>query len=157
MTIATVGRGPKVSRDEKGEECFGEWLKTARETARMTQVDLADAARVSQSYVSAIERGINPRPDRRFVLAFARALGRPIGEALRAAGDDELAERINDGHAPARVLVRGEPFTIWLGEDDGAFEVTADDPLHDILQGYAQGRKKSGAPGKEGSTAGGRN
>ena len=72
---------------------FGKWLSAKREKAGLTQEGLAEAAGVSPSYISALEREeINtkdgkprqPKVDK--VEKIARALGVPVDEARAEAG-----------------------------------------------------------------------
>lgn len=77
---------------------FGEWLRGNRKAAKLSQVQLAARATdqgfpVTDAYVSMIEReydknkkGQPTRVNQDLVVAFAKALGVPIDEALLAAG-----------------------------------------------------------------------
>jgi transcriptional regulator with XRE-family HTH domain len=65
---------------------FGDYLRQHRKRQGLSQGQLAHKAKISQSYVSGLERGMNRQPDRDNVLALADALGVPRQEALRAAG-----------------------------------------------------------------------
>jgi transcriptional regulator with XRE-family HTH domain len=72
---------------------FGEWLYETRKQSRFSQDELASRADVSKNYISRLERneghpttGAPPQPSRRVVEALAGALGKPISEALQAAG-----------------------------------------------------------------------
>jgi transcriptional regulator with XRE-family HTH domain len=92
-------------------ERFGRWLFENRKKSKLTQQDLANAAKCSASYLSMIERGAKHpqsdgplRPSEEIVEALARALGRPTGEALLAAGYapplDWLSITVTDRHVP---------------------------------------------------------
>lgn len=72
---------------------FGEWLRLARKTARLTQGEVAKRAGISTSYVSTLERNAGhpiteaePQPKLEVVDSIARAVGVEIDEARLAAG-----------------------------------------------------------------------
>lgn len=78
---------------EKHKMPIGEKLKLWRETARMTQKELADAAGVSVAYISNLERNISyntrsgtPRVSEDLCRRFAEALQLPEDEVREAAG-----------------------------------------------------------------------
>lgn len=57
-------------------------LKEARTKARLTQVELAAAAGISQAYVSAVERGVLPQ-DALQLRTWLRARGESLGKLAR--------------------------------------------------------------------------
>jgi transcriptional regulator with XRE-family HTH domain len=61
---------------------FGEWIRTARRAAGLSQAALAKAARISSVYVSQIEAGLRIPSDRNTRL-IAQAVGLPWQEVLR--------------------------------------------------------------------------
>lgn len=72
---------------------FGKWLITKRKDRRLTQLELAQRAGVSVSYISAMERdgpagrdGSPRRPHIDKIDRLAKALGCPLDEARLAAG-----------------------------------------------------------------------
>lgn len=48
----------------KNEEKFGQYLRRLREAAGVTQLVLASFCKISKQYISDIEKGNNPPPDR---------------------------------------------------------------------------------------------
>lgn len=62
---------------------FGEWIRTARRAAGMSQAALAKAAKISPVYVSQIEAGLRIPSDRNARL-LAEAVGLPWRDVLRA-------------------------------------------------------------------------
>ena len=70
-------------------ESFAEYVKYHRSALGLTQGELAEKSKISQSYVSGLERGINKEPDRDIVISLAGALGRPKKEALAVVGYSE--------------------------------------------------------------------
>lgn len=82
-----------MSQKRKGTQKFGLWLREKRQTARLTQTEVAKLAGISPSYVSTLERGephsvskIPVKPERETVLAIAKAIGGNPNEALVLAG-----------------------------------------------------------------------
>jgi transcriptional regulator with XRE-family HTH domain len=57
-------------------------LKTLREEKRLTQVDLAKRARVTQSYVAMLEGGNKANPSLAILKRLAKALGVPVTALL---------------------------------------------------------------------------
>lgn len=53
---------------------FGQALRTRREAERLTQLDLAEEAGLSESYISQLERGLHA-PSLEAIDALAQALG----------------------------------------------------------------------------------
>ncbi|MES2464221.1 MAG: helix-turn-helix transcriptional regulator [Armatimonadota bacterium] len=88
-------------------ETFGQWLKRKRASTRprMSQQELADAAGVTQSYVSLIERtagtDAEPEVDREKVTLLAQALDESVKDALATAG---YAERERTREKPIRYI-----------------------------------------------------
>lgn len=74
---------------------IGRRISLWRDTARMTQQELADAVEVSREYVSRVENGHKPVTDRRLLYAFASALGVSVTDLTGQPGQprsrDELA------------------------------------------------------------------
>ncbi len=66
-------------------EAFGEYLRTQRRLAEMSLRELAAHTRVSNAYLSQIERGLH-QPSVRVIRAVADALGIPPEQVLARAG-----------------------------------------------------------------------
>lgn len=66
-------------------EAFGEYLRTQRQLAEMSLRELAAHTRVSNAYLSQIERGLH-QPSVRVIRAVAEALGLPPEQLLARAG-----------------------------------------------------------------------
>lgn len=66
-------------------EAFGQYVRRLRESRGMKQAVLAEKAKITQSYVSGIERGINVQVDPEIVNAIADALETDRTEAMRVA------------------------------------------------------------------------
>jgi transcriptional regulator with XRE-family HTH domain len=66
-------------------EAFGEYLRTQRQLAEMSLRELAAHTRVSNAYLSQIERGMH-QPSVRVIRAVAEALGIPPDKLLARAG-----------------------------------------------------------------------
>lgn len=109
---------------------FGEWVFELRTRARLSQEELGNAAKITKSYVSVIERnlpnpktGALPNPRRGVVERIADALGAPREEALRAAGLAPLSE-----NAPSEKLVSTHSLTGELQYmSEGALETLSPD------------------------------
>jgi transcriptional regulator with XRE-family HTH domain len=87
---------------------FGEWLYAARMEAGWSAAHLADRAGLSQSSISNYENGHKPKEDS--IRAIAKALGRNIDEALRAA------------------LPQGDGLTVLSDEEKGILIIIRDLP-----------------------------
>ncbi|HEY7009984.1 MAG TPA: helix-turn-helix transcriptional regulator [Jatrophihabitantaceae bacterium] len=66
-------------------EAFGEYLRNQRQLAEMSLRELAAHTRVSNAYLSQIERGMH-QPSVRVIRAVAEALGIPPDKLLARAG-----------------------------------------------------------------------
>jgi transcriptional regulator with XRE-family HTH domain len=85
-------------------EAFGEYLRTQRQLAEMSLRELAAHTRVSNAYLSQIERGLH-QPSVRVIRAVAEALGIPPEKLLARAGMLRFADeggRFADEAGPAR-------------------------------------------------------
>ena len=78
-------------------EAFGEYLRTQRQLAEMSLRELAAHTRVSNAYLSQIERGLH-QPSVRVIRAVAEALGLPPEQLFARAG----MLRFADKSAPSR-------------------------------------------------------
>lgn len=67
---------------------FGDWLRTAREQAGLSQRDFADAFGVKQPVVSRMENGLKQKLSRAEVIVIADIVNKSHKEALEAAGMD---------------------------------------------------------------------
>lgn len=69
---------------------LGEYLRQRRKYLNLTQDELADKAKISQGYVSALERGVNKEPEEEVVIRLADALGIGHRELMRIAYPDRI-------------------------------------------------------------------
>ncbi len=74
--------GPKSIVKEQSFP-FADWLRTARETAKLSQEELAERSGLSPNTIGALERGEHRRPYPATIRALVRALG--LGEDEQAA------------------------------------------------------------------------
>ena len=72
---------PRVKQSRPTLKAFGDNLRSARQRAKLTQVELADKLDVSVSYVSLLERGARNPPLLR-LLEVARSIGVPPARLL---------------------------------------------------------------------------
>ncbi len=92
--------------DAQGRKDFGEYIKSLRTQAGLTQKQASEAAKVSVPYLAQTERGERNPPSRRVLAQLAEAYGVPAetlrDRAERAEGIvkevDESEERINWGY-----------------------------------------------------------
>src|SRR5215210_7492152 len=84
------------NRPLEGDAPFGERLRRLRESAGLTQEELASRAGLTAKAVSALERGERKRPYPHTVRSLADALG--LSEEERAALAEAVRRR--DGEAP---------------------------------------------------------
>ncbi len=61
---------------------LGKMLKACREKKRMTQVQLAKRAKVTQAYVAMLEAGVKKNPSLATLKRIAKALGVKMGDLL---------------------------------------------------------------------------
>jgi XRE family transcriptional regulator of biofilm formation len=61
---------------------LGKMLKTLREEKGLTQVALAERAKVTQTYIAKLESGDKKNPSLAILQRLARALGVPVTELL---------------------------------------------------------------------------
>lgn len=78
---------------QASDETFGQWLKRKRGEQRITQETLAERAKISPAYVSAIERNqrhtitnATNQPTVKVIDRIAEVLGAPLAEARTVAG-----------------------------------------------------------------------
>jgi transcriptional regulator with XRE-family HTH domain len=57
-------------------------LKTIRESKGLTQVDLANKAKVARTYIVKLESGDKKNPSLEILIKLAKALGVPVTELL---------------------------------------------------------------------------
>jgi len=65
---------------------IAQWLKKQRAKKRKTQAELGEAIGMSRSSVSAIERGVQPKPKVEDCALLADYFGMPVREVLALAG-----------------------------------------------------------------------
>lgn len=69
----------------KEHAALGEAFRRARQRAGLTQEQAAEASGIAPTYISDIERGVR-NPSYELLLALAKAVGVPLSEIVRAAG-----------------------------------------------------------------------
>ena len=91
-------------------DALGQFIRVQRQLAKLSLRDLAERARVSNPYLSQIERGMH-EPSVRVLKAIAAALGLPAETLLAEAGlldDDEAAPRETEAAIRADVALTAE-------------------------------------------------
>ncbi len=90
-------------------DALGQFIRVQRQLAKLSLRDLAERARVSNPYLSQIERGMH-EPSVRVLKAIAAALGLPAETLLAEAGllDDEAAPREAEAAIRADVALTAE-------------------------------------------------
>ncbi|MGQ0570764.1 MAG: helix-turn-helix domain-containing protein [Armatimonadota bacterium] len=98
---------------------FGRAVETLRASKSLTREELAGLARISQSYLSEIERGLK-RPSADIVARIARALGMKGSAFVQYV--EELSAPFSEDEAPARAvqlpLKRGRSLPLFSPEGD---------------------------------------
>jgi transcriptional regulator with XRE-family HTH domain len=86
---------------------LGEFIRTQREITRLSLRQLANLARISNPYLSQIERGLH-EPSAAILKSIAAGLGMPPEKLYAAAGwlGDENAE---DGETDVETAIRTDP------------------------------------------------
>lgn len=99
-------------RPFRGTMSFGDWLKTNRDTAKMTQEELADRAGTKHPSISRLENG-KAKPSRGMVLRIAKALGVDHTAGLAAAGflPEETRQNISVPTPKGRRVYAWDPVT----------------------------------------------
>jgi len=90
-------------------EAFGSFVRTQRQLAKLSLRELADLARVSNPYLSQIERGLH-EPSIRVIQAIARALDISTETLLAQVGlvgDDDEEGRI---HGATEAAISADPY-----------------------------------------------
>ncbi len=64
---------------------FGDYLKKLRADRKMTLRDVENVARISNGYLSQLERGERPIPNHKVLIRLARAYGVPVNDLIEAA------------------------------------------------------------------------
>jgi len=87
---------------------FGQQLRELRKRRGFSQAQLAAAAGVRQTYISALERGGRTNPSREVLQSLARVLGVPLPELAEAAWRDRapLGEQLSPAGFPEPELAR---------------------------------------------------
>lgn len=90
-----------MEQGSDGLPAFARKLAELRESARLSQGQLAERSGLSKGYIGGMEAGLRgKRPSRDTIITLARALDEPPLELLVAAGRDVPAD--HDGHRPGR-------------------------------------------------------
>ena len=141
--MGEVGAAVTGERDEEREDgawdTFGGYLRSQRQLAQLSLRQLAELTKVSNPYLSQIERGLH-QPSIAVIKSLAQALNLSVGDLLAHAADIVSGEdspsttessirrdpRLNDSQKSALLAVyasmvsaSGRPPT---GEDDGPAE-----------------------------------
>jgi transcriptional regulator with XRE-family HTH domain len=92
-------------------DALGQFIRVQRQLAQLSLRELAERARVSNPYLSQIERGLH-EPSVRVLKAIANALGLPAETLLAEAGlledDDEAAPLATESAIRADVALSAE-------------------------------------------------
>src|SRR3972149_10451633 len=86
--IQSLRKGDVSRKSESGnkKDSFGKRLKELRETAGLSQGELADKVGVSFTYLSKIENGVKPPPSEKGILKLAEALNCDKDDLMASAG-----------------------------------------------------------------------
>jgi transcriptional regulator with XRE-family HTH domain len=130
---------------------LGEQIATLREEKTLTQVELAEKAKISPSTLSQIESGRVPRPHVGTVRKIARALGVEPAE-LRKVSPEELAARPKDQAPLSEDLVERsrhiqEARRVVRGEFESHVKALSDDQLRQLADSLGKDLSK-GRPDK---------
>jgi len=89
---------------------LGEFIRNQRDITRLSLRQLANLARISNPYLSQIERGLH-QPSAAILKSIAAALGIPPEKLYAAAGwlGDESAENAENGEADVETAIRTDP------------------------------------------------
>jgi len=88
-------------------EALGTYIRTQRRLANLSLREVAELSRISNAYISQIERGLH-EPSLRVLQALADALNVPPDDLLEAAG--LLREDTADDHRPGtEAAIRSDP------------------------------------------------
>ena len=89
---------------------LGEFIRNQREITRLSLRQLANLARISNPYLSQIERGLH-EPSAAILKSIAAALAIPPEKLYAAAGwlDEENAENGESGEADVETAIRTDP------------------------------------------------
>jgi transcriptional regulator with XRE-family HTH domain len=120
LSIPAISNGKVVGGEGMAEEkaidpwaAFGSYLRSQRQLARLSLRQLAELTRVSNPYLSQIERGLH-QPSVAVIRALAEALGLSVEQVLaQAAG----IRGSSPGEASTEVAIRSDP---RLGESQKA-------------------------------------
>jgi transcriptional regulator with XRE-family HTH domain len=136
--------GSEEGPDTRGEpwDTFGSYLRSQRQLAQLSLRQLAELTKVSNPYLSQIERGLH-QPSINVIKALATALNLSVGDLLAHAADIVTGEespstteasirrdpRLNDSQKSALLAVyasmvsdAGEPPAPTDGDVDGALD-----------------------------------
>jgi transcriptional regulator with XRE-family HTH domain len=80
------GTGPEESADNESWMSFGGYLRSQRQLAQLSLRQLAELTKVSNPYLSQIERGLH-QPSVSVIKSLAQALNLSVGEMLAHAAD----------------------------------------------------------------------
>jgi transcriptional regulator with XRE-family HTH domain len=89
---------------------LGEFIRNQRDITRLSLRQLANLARISNPYLSQIERGLH-EPSAAILKSIAAALGIPPEKLYVAAGwlGDENAENAENGETDVETAIRTDP------------------------------------------------
>jgi transcriptional regulator with XRE-family HTH domain len=114
---------------------LGDLIRSQRRLANLSLRQLAELAKVSNPYLSQIERGLH-EPSLRVLMSIAEALGLPPDALLARAGmlrDDEPAEATRDPRAVMERTIHADPL---LTDDEK-------DALLTVYRSYAARRDQT--------------
>lgn len=100
--MIALGREP--GSEGEPETTFGLLLKQLRVKAGLTQVELAQRARVSVKGISSLERGVNHAPHKDTLLLLARALGLTSSDSAALAEAARRSRRLGAASSDSREL-----------------------------------------------------
>jgi transcriptional regulator with XRE-family HTH domain len=119
-------------------EAFGSFLRSQRRLANMSLRDMAERTRVSNAYLSQIERGMHA-PSVRVLRSIARALDLSAEAMLAQAGlleDEPVTEEGTDKPSHTEVAIRGDR----LLTDDQK------EALLSVYRSYVAGNRRTDEP-----------
>jgi transcriptional regulator with XRE-family HTH domain len=82
-------------------EMFGKYLKKIREDRKMTLREVEGEARISNAYLSQVERGIREVPTLKVLARLAKAYGIQLSDLTSKAEEEMSGQKSNQGQAPA--------------------------------------------------------
>ncbi len=100
-----TGEPPTDERPEAPWDSFGAYLRSQRQLAQLSLRQLADLTKVSNPYLSQIERGLH-QPSVTVIKQLAQALNLSVGDLLAHAADIVTGD---DQHAGTETAIRSDP------------------------------------------------